>query len=92
MRERLVIPPELAHLSPGAIAKALGYSRTAILQARRREAGLCISCAGRDPDQGGYCASCRRSIRKSQARRARKKNGFRKWKPGSRGRPPKAAK
>lgn len=76
------IAPET--LTDSKLASMLGCSRTAILYARRRAAGLCERCTSPAEDGKAYCL--RHSVALARARR--KRMGNRPWKPGRPGRPP----
>ncbi len=71
-------------LTDSKLASMRGCSRTAILYARRRAAGLCERCTSPAEDGKAYCL--RHSIALARARR--KRMGNQAWTPGGRGRPP----
>ena len=81
------ILPEWAHLTHAEVAAKLKVSRQAVLYARRRAAGLCERCGGPAEAGSPFCSD----HRKKQTTAARKRKGFKPWRPGGVGRPPRQA-
>ncbi len=79
------IPPQYADLSPATVAKLLKVSTTAVIQQRRRDAGLCRYCDALALPSLTVCAAHR--IQRNSTTRQR--TGSQPWKAGGRGRPPK---
>jgi hypothetical protein len=79
------IPADMAGLKDAEIAAALNVSRTAVLYARRRAAGVCERCG--KPRSATSTAFCAKHAKKVIAE-ARKRHGNKPWRPGGRGRPP----
>lgn len=71
----------------GTPVEVEGVSRQRRWQIARRAAGKCEWCGQRLNKYSAMCDDCAKRIRE----RARKRGGFKEWKPGSRGRPPKDA-
>ena len=74
-------------LGASAEARRLGTSRQVVIQWRAIARGLCVSCGGRRNLYAHKCDACH--LR--QVERVRQRGGYRPWKPGGNGRPPKWA-
>lgn len=80
----MLIPPQYESLSPVEIAKLMGVTTSAVVQAQRRANGYCPYCDTPALTGLTLCALHRTQKVASSRRRA----GSSPWKPGGQGRPP----
>lgn len=82
----ILIPADWMQETNVEIARRLGVSTTAVLNARRRQTGRCLRCKRRAQAGSQHCATHRKAVNRYN----RTKNGHKPWRLGGKGRPPRS--